>query len=1361
MELGTIAKDSVQRKLVILTIVLVALDAAWALGDAFMPGGVPPGVVVLGVALGGLNSLIAMGLILIYRAIRVINFSQTALGGFASALAILLVTGSHVPVLSSYWVAVPLGIVLAVLTGFVVDLFIGWRFARSPRLIVTVVTIGVAQVLAYLAIEMPHLFNGNLSPLSTFKTPFRFTFYLDPFVFTGDYLIAIIVVPIALIGLYWFFIRTDTGMAIRGAADSNDRAQLLGIPVRRLSRITWMVAAGLSGIGAILAEPISGVSLGTFSLAQSMLVPLAAFVLAGMESLPAAVVWSLVIGVMQAAIFYSYHTNVYSEVALFVLILAGLVLIPVVRKWFGGEATERVTGTGLGDYVAVREVAPIPNALRRQKEILAGRAILVVLVAGAAIALPLFGARSLVDDGIYCAVYATIAVSLVILTGWAGQISLGQVAIAGMGACLAGALMVHLHVPFLGALLLGGVAGALLAILIGLPALRLEGTALAVVTLAFAVVMSDYVLSSQYFPWLDPNRVGAQNIFSRISLDILNPNWLYEVSLAVLLFGIVIAFNLRRSRAGRAIIAVRDNSRASSAYGISPLKAKLLAFGVSGFIAGIAGGVYIVYQSGISSQGLPADYSINAFIMVVIGGLGSITGGVLGAIYLTVVSTAGNPTLQLLGTGAGVLVVLAVFPEGLGGLLFRGRDWVVAQVARSNGLSPTGQPLVPEVASGPGTPPPPVRPVPVGVGPPSGGDRDGGSSSNLAHDAALRLGALEDLEMTGVGTVSAGTAPDASPPGGRPPIIALADLDAGYGDSQILFDVGLGVAQGEIVALLGTNGAGKTTVLRAVSGLLRPTNGRIGFMGQDIANLAPVDRVRAGLVTVLDGRGIFPSLTVEENLRLASWTARRHDKDQEFAKAATERVLSLFPVLRARQRQRAGLLSGGEQQMLALSQSLICRPKVLLIDELSLGLAPSVVANLLDVIRALAASGVTVVVVEQSVNVATAISNRAIFMERGRVRFSGPTPDLSRQPELLRSVFLHAADRARKRKQEAAGGGSGEASAASEAVLAALAGFSVGPATPRSIPPSPPAGFARGVPAIGRLEFAGNGIAVPPAYAVVGVTKHYGGISALTDVSVSVGPGEILGIIGSNGAGKTTLFDVASGFVKPDSGFVMMDGVDITGLSPAQRANRGVGRVFQDARLWPSMTVHEAIATALEKFVSVRDPLAAALGLAPAERSEEAVLIRTEQLLSEFGLQRFRDSSVSELSTGTRRVVELACSVADDPRVLLLDEPTSGIAQREGEALGELLLGLRDQTGAAFIIIEHDVPLVSTLADRMICMHLGEIIAEGETTDVLTDPVVVAAYLGADSGAAARSAPIPTPVAAGVGPFPDGAPGGT
>src|SRR5205807_8155475 len=245
------------------------------------------------------------------------------------------------------------------------------------------------------------------------------------------------------------------------------------------------------------------------------------------------------------------------------------------------------------------------------------------------------------------------------------------------------------------------------------------------------------------------------------------------------------------------------------------------------------------------------------------------------------------------------------------------------------------------------------------------------------------------------------------------------------------------------------------------------------------------------------------------------------------------------------------------------------------------------------------------------------------------------------------------------------------------------------------------------------------------------------------DVDLSVGEGQILGIIGSNGAGKTTLFDLCSGFLAVDQGHVVLQGRDVTELDAAGRAELGLGRSFQDARLFPSLTVTETLAVALERHVEVREPVACALRVGAVVDSEAAVAERVDELIESMGLGRYRDAFVSELSTGTRRVVELACALAHEPSVLLLDEPSSGIAQRETEALGDLLLQVREQTGAAFVIIEHDVPLVSSISDRLVCMHLGGIIAAGEPGAVLSDPGVISSYLGDRPESIARSGRVP------------------
>jgi ABC-type branched-subunit amino acid transport system ATPase component/predicted MFS family arabinose efflux permease len=235
------------------------------------------------------------------------------------------------------------------------------------------------------------------------------------------------------------------------------------------------------------------------------------------------------------------------------------------------------------------------------------------------------------------------------------------------------------------------------------------------------------------------------------------------------------------------------------------------------------------------------------------------------------------------------------------------------------------------------------------------------------------------------------------------PALQVNAVDFSYGPVQVLFDVGFEVQRGEVLALLGTNGAGKSTVLRAIAGLGTPSRGVIRLHGQPVTFAAPEDRVRLGIRLLTGGTGVFPQMTVRENLEIAAYVYRadRDDRDQRIA-----RVLDLFPTLRERPRARAASMSGGQQQMLALAMTLVHDCDVLLVDELSLGLSPIVVHELLEVVEQLRATGMTMVVVEQSLNVALAISDRAVFMEKGQVRFDGPSAELAERDDLARAVFL-------------------------------------------------------------------------------------------------------------------------------------------------------------------------------------------------------------------------------------------------------------------------------------------------------------------------------------------------------------------
>jgi ABC-type branched-subunit amino acid transport system ATPase component len=229
------------------------------------------------------------------------------------------------------------------------------------------------------------------------------------------------------------------------------------------------------------------------------------------------------------------------------------------------------------------------------------------------------------------------------------------------------------------------------------------------------------------------------------------------------------------------------------------------------------------------------------------------------------------------------------------------------------------------------------------------------------------------------------------------------DVEFSYGRLKVLFGASLVAQEGEIVALLGTNGAGKSTLLKVISGLERAGKGTVLLRGEPVTNIRAEQLVGRGLAHVPGGRGVFPSLTVMDNLLAGSFTFMYRTR---LVKARMTSVLGQFPSLASKLRQPAGRLSGGEQHMLALAKALLLEPTVLLIDELSASLAPQVVEDMLELLAGLRADGKTILLVEQSLNVAARIADRAVFMEKGTVTFEGSPGELIDKPELARAVFL-------------------------------------------------------------------------------------------------------------------------------------------------------------------------------------------------------------------------------------------------------------------------------------------------------------------------------------------------------------------
>ena len=258
-----------------------------------------------------------------------------------------------------------------------------------------------------------------------------------------------------------------------------------------------------------------------------------------------------------------------------------------------------------------------------------------------------------------------------------------------------------------------------------------------------------------------------------------------------------------------------------------------------------------------------------------------------------------------------------------------------------------------------------------------------------------------------------------------------------------------------------------------------------------------------------------------------------------------------------------------------------------------------------------------------------------------------------------------------------------------------------------------------------------------PDLAVRGLGVTFGERRVVDGVDLEVRRNEVVGLIGANGAGKTTIMNAIGGFV-PADGHVEFLGRDITSLSAARRAERGLGRSFQDARLFGDLTVLETVALAHERVLPTR--MLAVLAAVPAwRRRDREQLARARDLIDHLGLGGFADHFVATLSTGTRRICELACILALEPRVICLDEPTAGVAQRETEAFAPLITRVQADLGASLLVIEHDMPFVLSISDRVYCLETGTIIAEGPPEQVRQDPRVIASYLGTDERAIRRS----------------------
>jgi ABC-type branched-subunit amino acid transport system permease subunit len=662
---------------------------------------IPSFVLVQGVITGLGYGLLAMGLVLIYKTNRVLNFAQGQLGVVAAVFMVKCFYDFGF----NYWFALILSVALAAVVGALSELLLRRLFSR-PRVLVMVATIGLSQVL-FVFTALPFIRPKNL--FRAFPVPFDISFSIGTYLFTPGQVLTLIAAPVVAIALAAFIKWSPWGLAMRAMSENSDSARLSGIWVRRTSTIAWTLAGVLSAFTAILAAPGQTSQLTEVLSPELLLLALTAAMVGAMVSLTAAFVSAIGIGVIQEALVWNLSSTSQVNLVLFALVMAVL-LVRIAALRTGARLETRSTWLE-NTRVQLRDDGP----LRRR---VGTTGVLLAVVIAALLPLVVSVGNSFLIAQI--CIYAVIALSLTVLTGWAGQVSLGQFGLVAIGALIAAhigtSMPLILLMPFAGAIT------AVVAVVIGLPALRVRGLYLAVSTLAFNLWFMSAVLDTPCWTVPGLNRTLCTGLPNPQSTLVATPDifgiglaserafaWF---SLALLVVSVFIVRLWRDRGVGRRLMAVRDNETAAGAMGIPLARTKVLAFALSGFIAGYAGVCLAFATQRFSTDTFDPTFSILVVSMVVIGGLGSIDGAVLGAIYLVGIPAmfGSNPTVQFLTSGLGLLAFILYLPGGLADLMHRLGDVVTLGIEQLMNRRSTGAPpesegreqVVPAVAGGAG-----------------------------------------------------------------------------------------------------------------------------------------------------------------------------------------------------------------------------------------------------------------------------------------------------------------------------------------------------------------------------------------------------------------------------------------------------------------------------------------------------------------------------------------------------------------------------------------------------------------------------------------------------------------------------------
>lgn len=916
-------------------------------------------IVFNGLVRGMVYALVAIGLVLVFRASGVINFAQGQFGALGATFMAILFVNNGV----SVWWTIPLAVATGALLAGLTELFVVRRLFTQPRLLLFVATIGVAQVILLLQLQFPTP-EVNLP----FPTPVNGLWKIsDTFTIRGEQIVVLVGVPLIAFVLFWAYQKTQFGLKVRSAADNPSGASLSGIKIKAVSTQVWVIAGVLSAISAIIAAPVLGQRTSDLGMALGpdlLLRGLVAALVGGMVSFPLAIVGGLAVGVIEVLVLSNTTRNPGVDTLVMFVLLVVLVLLRA-RNQRAEESSWTLTP---------RSKAAKADLLKHPAARAARFAGYGVLVVGGLLLPQFLHEVTRLTDATSILIFMMVAVSATVLTGWAGQLSLGQFAFVAIGAYMTA--YYGQTVGFLPSVALGTAWGVGIAIVIGIPALRVRGLYLAVITLGFALAVSNFILLQKRFSSALTGGIRLQPPVITLpvigSFDLLfDKEAYYYFCFAALIVVIAVVAHLRRTGIGRSMLAVRDNDNNAAAYTVSATRMKLIAFAVSGGVAAFAGALFAASGTTMSTVYFTPAESIRVLAVSVVGGLASVTGAILGTLVIVGIPKIFSNTqqLQLFASGIGMLVLLLYVPGGLISVVDGIRDALMAWIAQRTGWEP----------------------------------RKGRDTASVAT-LSTRDRSKDDPTLVPLRT---------------------DDIRVRFGGRFAVDGVSIEVRPGEVVGLIGTNGAGKTTIMNAISGFVRST-GTIEVFGKRIDGQASFRRSRTGMGRAFQNARIFGGLTVRETIMVALEARNRS--------ILVPSLLAIPPSTFAERRKRVqaeeiiaylGLgryadnlvseLSTGTRRIVELGSLLALDTRLMLLDEPTAGVAQRETEAFGPLIKAIQQDlGSSILIIEHDMPMVMAISDRIYCLEAGKVIAEG-VPALVRDDPAVIASYLGTDERAIQR----------------------------------------------------------------------------------------------------------------------------------------------------------------------------------------------------------------------------------------------------------------------------------------------------------------------------------------------------------